>query len=191
METAIEAIKIFLVSLSLAVPVTPNIDTGITEYSTQILGEYLEVEDLSETYGLIPYEEEAIEDTFRDVRFTNYYVGDGTGSGATVSVGLTTNNFQVNSRGWYTYKGRVVLATATTLCLEVKSGPCGRYNSLPNGYKANDLWDEVDIEFEGEIYPAVVLDSCGACFWDESKQRVDIFVTNQGRFGNRHGGMND
>lgn len=121
------------------------------------------------------------------VKYTNFYVGDSTGSGAGTSVGLSTRDFGVNEKGWYTYNGKVVIATATNLCLEIQSGPCARYNSLPAGFNAYNLWDELDIVVDGRKYEAVVLSSCGACFWNEKHQRVDIFVSNSGKFGTKIG----
>lgn len=122
------------------------------------------------------------------VLFTNYYIGDGS-SGTTTSSGLKISNFQVNGMGWYTYKGKVVVATATTLCLRVKTGPCGNYNTIPDGFMVYDLRSELTIIFKGISYDAIVLDSCGACMHrinGEAYQRYDIFVKD-GKFGKTEG----
>ncbi len=113
------------------------------------------------------------------VRFTSYYEGDSTRSGRGTSSGLTIADFKVNDRGWYTYQNRVVLGAATTLCLEIDTGACGQYNDLPNDYQIHELFDELQISIDGVIYDAIVLDSCGASFWNEDLQRYDIFVSDQ------------
>jgi hypothetical protein len=123
-----------------------------------------------------------------NVIFTNYYLGDGS-SGTTTSSGLQIRHFKVNSMGWYTYQGKVVVATATTICLRVKTGPCGKYNSVPDGYRVYDLRDELTIIFNGKAYEAIVLDSCGACMHrinNEPYQRYDIFIKSN-RFGRVQG----
>lgn len=114
--------------------------------------------------------------------FTNYYTGDNTGSGSITSSGLTTDDFKVNSKGWYTYKGYVVLAAATQLCLDVKSGACGKYSKLPSGFTAYELKDIIVFEIENRRYEGIILDSCGACMVRDAKypehQKFDIFISN-------------
>ena len=113
------------------------------------------------------------------VYITSYYDGDSTGSGSVTSTGLTTKQFQVNDQGWYTYKGMVVVGAATTLCLRVKTGACGKYNTIPDDYRIYDLYDEVTLIIKGKRYHGIVLDSCGACMThinNEPYQRYDIFV---------------
>lgn len=110
---------------------------------------------------------------------TNYYVGDRSGSSGKTSSGLSAKDFGINNLGWYTYKGMVVMATATNLCLRVKSGACGKYNVLPDNYQIYDLFDTIDFLYKGKIYHGVVLDSCGACMRinkNEQHQRFDIFI---------------
>lgn len=111
------------------------------------------------------------------VEFTNYYVNDGYGSTVTTSSGLTTDKFKINEKGWYTYNGKVVIATATNLCLEITTGACGKYNERKDTHHYFDLFDIVTITFDGIEYKAIVLDSCGACNWDTELQRIDIFVS--------------
>jgi hypothetical protein len=112
--------------------------------------------------------------------FTNYYTGDSTGSGALTSSGLRTTHFKINSRGWYTYKGYVVLAAATNLCLRVQSGACGKYSKLPTGFIAYNLYDIITFEIDGRRYEGIILDSCGACMVRDahypSRQKFDIFI---------------
>lgn len=116
------------------------------------------------------------EDEPKAVRFTSYYIGDCSGSGASTSSGLSVDDFEINEMGWYTYQGKVVLATATHQCLEAFTGACGKYDKLPDGYNIHQLYDELTIFLGGNNYEAIVLDSCGASFWEEELQRYDIFV---------------
>lgn len=194
MESTIEAFTKLLVAMVVVVTTGTEVKPIEEEPVPVITTSLLEASrnDLEEEtiYGLvIPEIDEEEEEPFREILFTNFYVGDSTGSGSNTSVGLSVRDFSINSKGWYTYQDKVVIATATTLCMEVQSGPCARYNSLPKGYEVHDLWDEVEIQFEGETYEAIVLSSCGACFWEEERQRVDIFVAPQGRFGTKVGGI--
>lgn len=123
-----------------------------------------------------------ISSTYQSIIFTNYYTGDATNSSNITSAGLTTKSFRVNEKGWYTYKGMVVVAAATTLCLRVKSGGCGKYNVVPKGLRLFDLREEILISIGGKEYKAIVLDSCGACMYfhsiDKDLQRFDIFIAN-------------
>ena len=120
-----------------------------------------------------------IEPTEVDVILTNYYVNDSTGSGTVTSSGLTINDFQTNELGWYTYKGKVVIAAATYACLRATSGACAKYKTLPEGYSIFNLYDEITIIYDDKEYECIVLDSMGAGFWklaNEPYQRIDIFV---------------
>lgn len=123
----------------------------------------------------------------QEVKFTNYYSGDSTGSSDRTAVGLTSNDFQVNEMGWYTYQGDVVLAGATNVCLDIQTGVCGQYNYLPGGFASYDFYDRTEFTLGGQRYTGVILDTCGACFWEEQRQRMDIFVTEGGRFGTQIG----
>lgn len=120
-----------------------------------------------------------VEPTEVDVILTNYYVNDSTGSGTVTSSGLTINDFQINELGWYTYKGKVVIAAATYACLRATSGACAKYKTLPEGYSIFNLYDEITIIYDDKEYECIVLDSMGAGFWklaNEPYQRIDIFV---------------
>lgn len=112
------------------------------------------------------------------VVFTSYYNTDRYSTSTITSSGLTTSDFKINSNGWYTFKGHVVIGAATNLCIKVTSGACGKFNEYKDTHHYFDLFDIVDITLLGETYSAIVLDSCGACNWDEEYQRIDIFVSN-------------
>lgn len=114
-----------------------------------------------------------------EVRFTSFWPDDGTGSGEVTASGLSIDDFQTNERGWYIHQGKVVLGAATYGCLNATTGACGKYNELPAGYSIHNLYDEVTIFIEGNYYDAIILDACGASFWDEEYQRYDIFVVDE------------
>lgn len=143
----------------------------VEEYIVKVQEEQQEKKRIEEERRRIEYEKRN-----RTVSFTGYYVHDGTGSGSCTGSGLCTNNFQVNENGWYTYQGKVVIATATNLCLNLTTGVCGQYNSLPAGYNAYDYGDTIWFTLDGKRYEGIVLDTCGASFWQEKYQRYDIFV---------------
>lgn len=114
-----------------------------------------------------------------DVRFTSYYTGDSSGSGNRTASGLSADDFEINDQGWYLYDGKVVVATATEECLESNFGACRKYSQLPAGYQLHNLYDELTLIIDGIDYPAIVLDHCGASFWDEERQRYDIYVVDK------------
>ncbi len=112
----------------------------------------------------------------QDVRFTSYYPGDPTGSTSCTASLLCTSSFESDENGRYTYEGKVVVAAAVRSCTESTSGVCAYYNALPKGFRQYDLFDEITIEIDGRKMDAVVLDICGASYWDESVQRYDLYV---------------
>lgn len=103
-----------------------------------------------------------------DILVTNYWNGDGS-SGNTTASGLSTTDFKLNSEGMYTYNGRIVVATANTTRIK---------RPLKDGFKSHELFDALELSFNGKGYDAVVLDVCGACFGvkNEDIQRYDIFT---------------
>ncbi len=101
-------------------------------------------------------------------RLTHYYTNDNTGSGKCTASGLCTDKFQVNDKGWYTYKGKLVLASATNSY--IKKSKYG-YQS---GIIYRDLWDEVEIQIDGVWYKGLIADVCGRCMIDK---KIDIFVS--------------
>lgn len=91
-------------------------------------------------------------------RMTSYYPEEGE---TTTATGLGIYDFNVNDNGWFTYNGKLVVATAS--------------NRL--GYtemKTYNLYDEIILNIDGVDYDAVVLDVCGACQRDN---RIDLFVS--------------
>ena len=84
-------------------------------------------------------------------RITYYHDGDAYGSGKCTASGICTNRLDINEKGWYTYKDRLVIAT---------------------GYEYK-MYDKLIVNIKGVDYPAIVLDKCGACRRDT---RIDLYV---------------
>lgn len=140
-------------------------------------GDHAAMQELkNETIESSEYYAASSDDEPTEVRFTSYFINDYSGSGSITSSGLGIDDFEVNEMGWYTYDGKVVMAAATVQCLEASSGACAKYTELPEGYSIHQIYDELTIFLNGNNYAAIVLDSCGASFWEEERQRYDIFV---------------
>lgn len=116
---------------------------------------------------------ETIEDpiviTNYQTRLTSFYSNDGYGTGSCTGTGLCESDFQVNENGWYTYQGKLVLATATPYLLNYGY-------SLGSNVETYRYYEELQIIIDGINYNAIVLDSCGACMGDN---RIDLFVSNR------------
>lgn len=109
----------------------------------------------------------------KQYRLTSYYPEEGetcTGSGKCI------NNFQVNSKGWYTYNGKLVIAAATQECLRSHYGACNKWNTAKAGRKYFRYYEEIKIVIDGTTYDAIVLDSCGASMY-LTEDRIDLFVS--------------
>ena len=101
----------------------------------------------------------------RKYRLTSFYANDELKTGSCTGAGFCTWDLKLNEKGWYTYKGKLVLAAATTYMI----------NTF--GYKEDKVYfkyyDEVNVTIDGKVYPGIILDTCGACYHDE---RIDLFV---------------
>lgn len=82
---------------------------------------------------------------------------------------MCEKDFQVNEKGWYTYKGKLVIATATKYLFSY--GYSRKENIIYYRY-----YDILNIKINGTIYEAIVLDSCGACM---KNKIIDLFVANR------------
>ena len=102
-------------------------------------------------------------------RLTSFYANDGYGTGSCTGTGLCENDFQVNENGWYTYQGKLVLATATPYLLNYGYG-------LADGIMTYNYYDEVTVIIDDISYQAIIVDSCGVCMVDN---RIDLFVSNR------------
>lgn len=81
---------------------------------------------------------------------------------------MCEKDFQINSQGWYTYQGKLVLGTATPYLL--KYGYTQR-----EGITYFKYYDTLTLVINGVEYEGIVLDSCGACM---KKNIIDLFVSN-------------
>lgn len=114
-------------------------------------------------------QESIIETNNYQTRLTSFYANDGYGTGSCTGSGLCETDFQVNENGWYTYQGKLVLATATPYLLNYGYG-------LGNEIQTYRYYDEITLNIDGVSYQGIVLDSCGACMTDN---RIDLFVSNR------------
>ncbi len=110
---------------------------------------------------------EEISDTYT-TRMTSYWANDGYGTGECTGSGLCSWNFQVNDKGWYTYQGKLVVATATVYLANQ-----GWFVS--DGVHLYKYWEELVLTIDGVEYDAIILDSCGSSMRTD---RVDLFVSN-------------
>ena len=101
-----------------------------------------------------------------ETRMTSYYP---TRSSAVTGCGLDFKYFDVNEKGWFTYDGRLVIATATDYLLNYGW-------KLADGVRTYKYYQELILEIDGVDYLAVVLDSCGLCM---KTGRIDLFVVNE------------
>lgn len=123
-----------------------------------------QIEVVEETQEEIVEEPIEVSNTYT-TRLTSYYpeeTSDCTGSG------LCSWDFQVNEHGWYTYNGKLVVATATEYLLKYGF-------TLNEGVHTYKYGDEITLVIDGIEYQAVVKDSCGNCM---KTDRVDLFVSN-------------
>lgn len=98
-------------------------------------------------------------------RLTSFYPNDELKTGDCTGSGFCSWDFGINEKGWYTYKGKLVIAAATTY-LQKKYG-------TKEGKIYFKYYDEIDITIDGKVYKGIILDTCGACYRDE---RIDLFV---------------
>ena len=121
------------------------------------------VESVEETY-VEPVVEISNEYTTRMTSFYPAESSDCTGSG------LCSWDFGVNENGWYTYNGKLVVATATQYLANQ-----GWY--LAPGVHTYRYYDEITLVIDGVEYQAIVLDSCGNSM---KTDRIDLFVRDAG-----------
>lgn len=98
-----------------------------------------------------------------DTRMTSFYPAE---SSDCTGSGLCSWDFGVNENGWYTYNGKLVVATATQYLANQ-----GWY--LADGVHTFRYYDEITLVIDGVEYQAIVLDSCGSSMRTD---RIDLFV---------------
>ena len=96
-------------------------------------------------------------------RMTSFYPAESTNC---TGSGLCTWDFDTNENGYYTYNGKIVVATATKM-LEREGFV------LYDGVHTFNYYDELQVNINGVQYSAIVLDSCGNCM---KTDRIDLFV---------------
>lgn len=143
-----------------------------TRVETEEITENVEPEEIiEENYEEAEYIEpeyipEQLSSTY-ETRMTSFWANDGYGTGDCTGSGLCSWDFGVNDKGWYTYNGKLVVATATTYLT--------KYGwSLAKGVRTYNYYDEITLVIDGVDYPAIVLDSCGSSM---SNGRIDLFVS--------------
>ncbi|MFV0499745.1 MAG: M23 family metallopeptidase [Bacilli bacterium] len=110
-------------------------------------------------------------------RMTYYHPNDATGSGNATASGYKTSDFEVNSKGWYTYQGKLVMAAASRDLYEKYPNKFQykdniHYIEVP--YKTtNKSYTEIFIIINGIQYDGIILDKCGACM---SATKIDLYV---------------
>jgi hypothetical protein len=154
----ISAILICLVKVGSVSKITTYNVSGVSSLSSsQILSEY--VEPKPEILKKEPLKSSQKVYKYRLTSFTDKCVGAGF---------CGARDFKTNEKGWYLYKGKLVVATATPYLVKTF------------GYKPNKLYfkyyDELILTIDGVKYEAIVLDTCGACYREE---RVDLYVKDE------------
>ena len=101
-----------------------------------------------------------------------------------------------DSKGWLYYTDTdgskyLIVATATEECL--KSNSCASSEGRHDSIKYYNYFDKLVLSIKGVEYPAIVLDSCGACMktkesrGDTTDLRFDIWITESAESNNTHG----
>lgn len=107
----------------------------------------------------------------KEVRFTSYHPHDAYGSGTCTASGLCIDDFTTNDEGMYLYDNNVVIASANKKATNTED----RF-ILPESYQDHDYYEIINFTIEDKHYQGIILDLCGACYWQEGHQRYDIFV---------------
>lgn len=158
-----------LVAILIMIPILVIIFKG-TKNEVNAKEEIVLAETTNEIVEVMQEEpvEEEVEEVFYETRMTSYYPGDDCKSGTVTGSGKSIKDFEVNEYGWYTYNGKLVVATATKYLLNYGF-------TLSEGVHTYKYWEEITIEIDGVRYEAIVLDSCGHAMHSD---RIDLFVSN-------------
>ncbi len=114
------------------------------------------------------YQEPISVDTSYITRMTSFWANDGYGTGECTGSGKCSWDFQINEKGWYTWQGKLVVATATTYLANQ-----GWYTAP--GVHLYKYYEELVLTIDGVDYDAIILDSCGSSM---KTDRIDLFVSN-------------
>ena len=158
-----------LVAILIMIPILVIIFKG-TKNEVSAKEEIVLAETTNEIVEVMQEEpvEEEVEEVFYETRMTSYYPGDDCKSGTVTGSGKSIKDFEVNEYGWYTYNGKLVVATATKYLLNYGF-------TLSEGVHTYKYWEEITIEIDGVRYEEIVLDSCGHSMHSD---RIDLFVSN-------------
>jgi len=160
-----------LVAILIMIPILVIIFNGTKNEVSAKAEEIVLAETTNEIVEVMQEEpiEEEVEEVFYETRMTSYYPGDDCKSGTVTGSGKGVKDFEVNEYGWFTYDGKLVVATATKYLLNYGF-------TLSEGVHTYKYWDEIEIEIDGVRYEAIVLDSCGHAMHSD---RIDLFVSNK------------
>lgn len=146
----------------------PRIEDTIEEENKYQLLELVEEEPIvEEKVEEIVKEPEVVSDSYT-TRMTSFWANDGYGTGECTGSGKCSWDFGVNEHGWYTYQGKLVVATATTYLANQ-----GWY--VAEGVHLYKYYEELILTIDGVEYDAIILDSCGSSM---KTDRIDLFVSN-------------
>lgn len=138
--------------------------------TTEQVSEVIVIEEESNEEEIAVMKEIVKEETKKieelNYRMTYYHTGDSTNSGTCTASGICTDKFNTNEFGWYTYNGKLVMASANKRLLS-----WDKYKN--SNQKMFNLYDELTLTINGKDYEAIVLDVCGACMVDA---KIDLFV---------------
>jgi hypothetical protein len=159
-----------LVAILIMIPILVIIFNGTKNEVSAKAEEIVLAETQNEIVEVVEEEpiEEEVQEVFYETRMTSYYPGDDCKSGTVTGSGKGVKDFEVNEYGWFTYDGKLVVATATKYLLNYGF-------TLSEGVHTYKYWDEITIEIDGVRYEAIVLDSCGHAMHSD---RIDLFVSN-------------
>lgn len=119
-----------------------------------------------EEYVEPEYVPEHLSSTY-ETRMTSFWADDGSGTGECTGSGLCSWDFGVDEHGWYTYNGKLVVATATTYL-------ANQGWAVADGVHLYKYYEELVLTIDGVEYDAIILDSCGSSM---KTDRVDLFVS--------------
>lgn len=152
------------------------VKNDLNSVSESVKNESEEVEEVEEADEVEEEYAEPVEETYVEpvvevsneytTRMTSFYPAE---SSDCTGSGLCSWDFGINENGWYTYNGKLVVATATQYLANQ-----GWY--LAPGVHTYRYYDEITLVIDGVEYQAIVLDSCGNCC---KTDRVDLFVSNR------------
>lgn len=140
----------------------PSIEEEIQEEET----EYEPIEVIEEEPVVEEVVEPQVVSNSYTTRMTSFYPAEATDC---TGSGLCSWDFGVNEHGWYTYNGKLVVATATTYLANQ-----GWY--VAEGVNLYKYYEELVLTIDGVEYDAIILDSCGSSM---KTDRVDLFVMNK------------